>query len=79
MDKNAIHVTILSIKPLLLYQKQLNGNIGLEGIAYTQQKMLYIWLISQNVWNKKRVLLCLGNLAYHIIKVTLNNPSIVAK
>ena len=26
--KNAIHVTILLMKPLLLYQKQLDGNIG---------------------------------------------------
>ena len=26
--KNAIHVTILLMKPLLLYQKQLDGNTG---------------------------------------------------
>ena len=42
-------------------------------------KMLYIWFIVQNVGNKERVLLYLGNLAYSIIKVTLNNPSILAK
>ena len=67
------------MKPLLLYQQQLDGNIGLEGIPHTLQIMLYIWLIVQNVENKEQVLLSLGNIAYQIIKVTLNNPSIIAK
>ena len=67
------------MKPLLLYQKQLDGNIGLEGISHTLQIMLYIWLIVQNVENKEQVLLSLGNIAYQIIKVTLNHPSIIAK
>ena len=67
------------MKPLLLYQKQLDRNIGLEGIPHTLQLMLYIWLIVQNVENKEQVLLSLGNIAYQIIKVTLNNPSIIAK
>ena len=40
-------------------------------------KMLCIWFFVQNVGNKERVLLYLGNLAYSIIKVTLNNPSIL--
>ena len=79
VTKNAIHVIILLMKPLLLYQKQLDGNIGLEGIPHTLQIMLYIWLIVQNVENKEQVLLSLGNIAYQIIKVTINNPSIIAK
>ena len=79
VTKNAIHVIILLMKPLLLYQKQPDGNIGLEGIPHTLQIMLYIWLIVQNVENKEQVLLSLGNIAYQIIKVTLNNPSIIAK
>ena len=45
----------------------------------TQQKTLYIWLIAQNVENKEWVLLSYGDLTYQIIKVTLNNPSILAK
>ena len=36
--KNATHVKILLMKPLLLHQKQLEGNIGSEGIAHAQQK-----------------------------------------
>ena len=32
--------------------------------------MLYIWLIAENVGNKKRVLMCLGNPVYLIKKVT---------
>ena len=50
------------MKPLLLYQKQLDGNIRLEGIGHAQQ-MLYIWLIEQNVENKEQVLLSLGNIS----------------
>ena len=42
LQKNTIYLTIVLIKPFLLYQKQLNRNIGQEGIAHAQQKMLYI-------------------------------------
>ena len=51
--KNTIHLTNSLTKTLLLYQKQLGRNIRWEGIAYTKQKMLYIWLIAQNVGNKE--------------------------
>ena len=40
--KNVIHLTILLMKPLLLDQKQVDGNIRQEGIAHAQQKMLHI-------------------------------------
>ena len=42
-------------------------------------EMLHLWFLAQNVGNKGRVLLCLGNLAYQVIKVTLNNLSVPAK
>ena len=47
--KNASLVTILLMKPLLLYQKQLNGNIRQKGIAHAKQMMLYIWLTAPNL------------------------------
>ena len=55
-----------------------------EGLQEHQEYQIsgmqpYIWLNTQNVGNMGQVLLSLGKLAYEIISITLNNPSILVK
>ena len=64
--KDAIHVTTLLMKPPLLYLNQQDGNSDKKG-RYIHNKK-YIWLVAQNLGNKKRVVQCFGNPTYQIIK-----------
>ena len=70
-SKNAILVNMVLIGYMLF--------CCVKGMKHKQQKMLYIWLTAKNIGNKKRVLLCLGNLVHQVMKATLNNPSILAQ
>ena len=66
-SKNAILVTIVLVKALLLCQR--NETCTTKNVIY----------LAKNTGNKKRVLLCLGNFVYQVMEATLNNPSILAQ